>query len=364
MKRKILVIIPLLAALALICGCNLIKPFTSQNEKSGGSASNDNSNKIEQNSTALSINDYYPFNPDVKYTFQGKGLEYSSYTAWTDYIKGNRLQLRTNNGGTETVKVLENKDGKLTLIFRRDECYYREDFTSNPGNQNEILLQEPLAKGTSWSLSDGRKRYISNAEVMIETPSGAYKALEVTTEGSENKVLDYYAPQKGFIKTVFLSKGNEISSTLNKIENNSPFEQNVTFYYPNINDSKLYYKSIALSFKTNDITKEVLEKYLKEVPSKNLVKLLGPNAKINSLYLNKDNMVYVDFSKELVTEMNAGAGTEQLILQGIVNTLGSYYGVNKVYLTIENKPYSSGHFVFKKGQTFTVSTADYVQLKE
>ena len=91
--------------------------------------------------------------------------------------------------------------------------------------------------------------------------------------------------------------------------------------------------------------------------------MLGPNVKIKSLYLNKDNTVYVDFTKELVSEMNAGSGYEGMILQCITNTLGAYYGVDKVYITIEGSPYSSGHIMMKKGEAFTVDYKNSVELK-
>lgn len=89
---------------------------------------------------------------------------------------------------------------------------------------------------------------------------------------------------------------------------------------------------------------------------------MGPNVKIKSLYLNKDNIVYIDLTKELVSEMNAGSGYESMILQSITNTIGSYYGVDKVYITIEGNPYSSGHFVMKNGEYFKVNTKNIVEL--
>ena len=61
--------------------------------------------------------------------------------------------------------------------------------------------------------------------------------------------------------------------------------------------------------------------------------------------------------------MNAGSGYESMILQCITNTLGIYYGVTKVYLTVEDKPYSSGHIIMKKGQAFIVNLKDCVELK-
>ncbi len=69
-------------------------------------------------SGALKINDYYPFKENVKYIYEGIGNEYASYHTTVDFIEGNRIQLRSNNGGTDTVKVLENKDGQLTMICK------------------------------------------------------------------------------------------------------------------------------------------------------------------------------------------------------------------------------------------------------
>jgi hypothetical protein len=53
--------------------------------------------------------------------------------------------------------------------------------------------------------------------------------------------------------------------------------------------------------------------------------------------------------------MNAGSGYEAMILQCITNTLGNYYNTDQVYITIEGKPYESGHIVMKKGETFKVN---------
>ena len=68
-------------------------------------------------------------------------------------------------------------------------------------------------------------------------------------------------------------------------------------------------------------------------------------------------MVYVDFTKNFVSEMNVGASFESMILQSITNTLGQYYGA-KVYITLEGKPYSSGHISMKKREAFIVDTSN------
>jgi hypothetical protein len=340
---------------ALILGLIFSLLFLSSCATKDSSKSNNTTPKNGLDSLQTrTIGDYYPFKENVKYVYEGQGNEYASYTVFVDFRTDDRCQLRINNGGTEMVKVLENKDGQLSMLLSRGECYYRENLTRFSADKPEVILKEPLAKGTSWILADNRIRYISGEEVEINTPAGNYKTLEVTTEGENDKVVDYYAPNIGLVKTVFTSGESEISSTLSKVEENVSFAQTVRFYYPNVDGITLNYVDKQLLFRTNDITKIALEKAYKEVPAGSIGRALSPNAKFISLYLNPDNRVYADFNRQFVTEMNAGAGFEGMILQCVTNTLGEYYGVDKVYLTIEGEPYSSGHFMMKKGEAFTV----------
>ncbi|SDG98415.1 GerMN domain-containing protein [Desulfosporosinus hippei] len=350
--KKLVYLISILLTLALLNGC----------ANKGGTAPSKPDDKPQETKT-LSIQDYCSFKENTNYVYEGKGIEYASYNVMVDYIEGNRIQTRSNNGGTETVKVLELDNGKLTLRLARGESYFRENLLQSPGNSEEILLQEPLVVGTSWVLADGRKRSITNIEADITTPSGTYKTLEVTTEGKADKTQDYYAPNIGLVKSVFTSDDFVVTSTLSKLESDVSLNQTVKFYYPNNNVDKLYFVSKKLSFKTNDLTKASFERAFKELPKGDVVPVLGPNVKIKSLYLNKDNAVYVDFSKELRGEMIAGSSYEGLILQSITNTLGNYYGVDKVYITVEGNPYASGHYAMNKGEYFSVDLSNSTELK-
>lgn len=309
------------------------------------------------------IKDYFSYKENTKYVYEGNGEGYASYNVLVDYLTENRVQLRINNGGTEMVKVLENKDDNLTMLLSRDRCYYRENLTQSLNSNPEILLKEPIIKGTTWTLADNRKRRISNIDVEVITPLSKYKTIEVTTESKDGYTLDYYAPNVGLVKTVFISNISQISSSLSKIEDNVLATKSLEFYYPNVNDGKLNFVYKQLNFKTNDITRIKIEAAYKDLPNGNVNKVLSPNAKIKSLYLNQDNMVYVDFTEEFVSEMNAGYDYESMILQSITNTLGRYYGVNKVYLTVEGEPYASGHIIMEKGEAFTVDLKNSVELK-
>lgn len=359
--KKAFALISIVLLLGIFSGC----VGSSKDNSSNGSNNNNNSNTQDNASTsqALKIKDYFPIKNNVRYTYEGKGSEYASYNVYIDYTSGSKVQQRVDNGGTVTAKVIELKDGKLTNLLSRAEAYYRENLLEAKGETEEILLMEPLAKGTTWTLKDSRVRTIINTSVDVTTPSGSYKAIEVETKGPKDKTVDYYAKNVGLVKSVFTSGEFEVTSSLSKIEENASLVQKISFFYPNINDGKIYSKNKDLSFKTNDITRQVLEIAYKEPVNNNLGKVFSNNTKINSLYLNKDNTVYIDLNSAFLNEMNAGSGYEQMILNSIANTFGKYYGSQKVILTIDNKPYQSGHIIMKKGEYIKVNYQDAIEVK-
>jgi hypothetical protein len=325
------------------------KESTKENNTTKPGENNNNSK------SSYSIDDYFTFKENVKYNYAGTNSEYAEYTTYIDYINGNKVQLRSNNGGTEIVTVLQNSNGEIKKIFQRSQCYYRENFTNKVANTEEILLKEPLVVGTTWKLSNGSKKYISKVDVKVPMESGEYNALEVTTENINGEIdLHYYVVNKGLVKSVYDANKMSITSTLKNIEENVSLTQSIRCYYPDENYN-INYEDRNLSFDTNDITKISIQNLFKDFPGNNKGKLLGKNVTINSLYLNDDGMVYVDFSSNFVRDMNAGSGFESAILESIVNTIGNYYETDKVYITIENKPYSSGHILKTKGEYFKVT---------
>lgn len=349
MKKRV-ALAPILTLLLIFSGC-------------GAKNANDNMAKENPVSQLPKIQDYFPSKENVRYVYQGQGNEYASYYAVNDFTTAGKLQQRVNNGGTESIKVYEIKDGKLTRVLTRGEAYYRENLLGAKPSEDEVLLMEPLTIGTKWNIKGGEVRTITGTAVALNTPSGSYQTIEVTTQGPDDQTLDYYAKNIGLVKTVFKTGGSEVSSTLSKIEENVPFTQKIKFYYPNINDGKIYFKSVDVSFKTNDITRKVLGTVYKDTVSQNVGKVLTTNTTINSLYLNQDGIVYLDLSSDFLKEINAGSGYEAMILQCLANTFGEYYHVSKVVLTIDNKLYESGHIAMKKGEYLSVKTEGTVEIK-
>lgn len=362
--KKIMMIAGMLCLTAMLGGCGKNGQSNEEATDTAAPTAVPTSAAVVEDTAGLTVLDYYPLLADTTYVYEGQGNEFAFYDRVTDFIDpvANRIQTRTNNGGTETVRVIEIKDGKLSVIKALNECYYRENLMTDTvaGEDAEILLMEPLVEGTEWILPDGRKRFISGVGMNLNTTFGNGKAIEVTTEGSDSITKDYYVPQIGLVKSVFGSGDMEVSSTLKEVKFNEPYTQPFSIYYPDA-DEKIYVEQLQLTFRTGDDTKQVLQEAISgEVTKESYLPLASVNTKINSLYLGENNIVHVDFSKELVNDMNAGAGYESLILQSITNTLGNYYGVEEVLITMEGKPYESGHILMNEGETLRVNYANVV----
>ncbi|MDW8800311.1 GerMN domain-containing protein [Clostridium sp. A1-XYC3] len=358
---KKLMVIMLSLGLALLTACS--KPADLSAESKPIETQNQTKPNTESESKQYTINDFFPMKENVRMKYSGSGSEYASKDVYVDYLRENKIQLRIINAGTTAGQILENKNGELKIVFSRGEFYYRDDLTKENSNIRETLIKEPIVKGTTWTLSDGRKRTITAVNDLVTTPAGKFKSIEVTTEEKDSTTKDYYGLGVGLIKSTFQSNGLVVTTTLEKIDKAAVVTQTVKFYYPMPAEDKIGEKKVVASFKTNDETKAFFEKNFKKAPNSSTTPLITANTKINKLYLNEsENKVYVDFSKEFISITNKGTYTEMSVLTSVTNTLGNYYNVGQVCITIEGKPYTSGHIIKKSGEAFDVDYKNIVSL--
>lgn len=300
------------------------------------------------------VSDYFPIQDNVKYVYEGMGNEFAGFTVTVDYSSGNKVQQRVDNGGTVLARVYEVTDGELTRIFSMGEVYYRENMLMQRDDAEEIMLMAPLEKGTTWPLDDGRQRTITGMSTEVRTPLGTYPTIEVITEGPNGTTVDYYAKDIGLVKTIFRSGGIEVSSTLSELEEDVDRAETIRFYYPDMQADKIFYKEKEVAYRTNDETSKILEEAYKALANENSGVVLSTEAAIKSLMLDDENKVRLDLNEAFLTDMNAGAGYESMILQSIANTFGNYYNSEEVVLTIEGKPYASGHIEMTEGESIPV----------
>lgn len=308
------------------------------------------------------LEDWFPRLENVHYVYDGEGIEFAPFEWTPQFVHANTLQVSESTAGTTVVRIYEYSENDIVEIFTRAETYFREDFVDtgypSTAEEYETILQLPIEEGHSWESETGATYEITGTDIEVETPSGIYEAIEVTRILEDYQVIHYYAEGIGLVHRVSYPEGeeaSEITSSLAEIQEDVPETIPITLY--TIDSQAMGIDAIEsfLTLSTNDPARVSLADALRGgVTEMENTPLLTENVDINFMYLDANNVVNIDFSEELISEMNAGSGTEMLILQSLVNTIGSYYNAEEIVLTVDNEPYSSGHIALEEGETLTV----------
>lgn len=322
--------------------------------------------KKEVDSQAIdTILNYYPLLKNRLMHYEGKGNEYAEMETMVEYIEDDLIQIKASNSGTNIVSVLEYKEGTLKEVFREGEFYHIENMLDASRNMDNIILKEPIEVGNSWEDAEGNKVEITSLDQDLDMPYGKYKALEVTTSYDNNAVKrDYYVKDIGYVGNIYIDGELQVETLLKDISDDG-IEIPVKVYYPLIDEVGSKYINKIIEFKTNDDTKIILERLLKNPDSDKVMPTIPENSNINKINLNRDNWnLEVDLSEGFIEDMNAGSSYEIEIVNSIVNTLASFYDVERVYLTVGGEPYASGHLELLEDEYFEVYTEGIEELEQ
>jgi len=302
----------------------------------------------------LKVSDYFPAAPNFYWEYEGVGNEFAGGRVDTEFIKGNRVQLIEQNGGTDVAKVFDVTDDSVRLIFAKGESYWRINYLNEPPEVKKVdyYLKAPLKVGTTWTTGDITWSIESLAE-KVKVPAGEFTCIKVVGKSNESTIERYFAKGVGLIKQRFIAGETVIEDNLKKYgdgakDGNLP-AKTLTIYYPSANVDKLLSEERTEKFKTGEELAFKLTEILKEAK----YKVLGTNVKLLN-YVRTDQSLRLNFSRELISELNAGSAFEGLKIDSIVNTFGRAFGVPGVIINVEGKGYESGHFAFEVDEILKV----------
>lgn len=162
--------------------------------------------------------------------------------------------------------------------------------------------------------------------------------------------------------------------TLSNIDDEKKGEDNkesavLRLYYYDANSDMNYYIDSSIDVKDKAIVKSLIAA-LKAIPAeasiddvKDNIMLLPKNIEVTSAKVNNDlDTLTVDFNSNISEGL--GSTGEKSLIYTIVNTLGYNLKVSNVEITINGKPYSSGHIVQEKGEAFPVSITNTILLEK
>lgn len=139
-------------------------------------------------------------------------------------------------------------------------------------------------------------------------------------------------------------------------------EKNAKIYYYDVVSDKIVYINSIIEVE-GDQSANALINELKKSPNEDIQPALSSDITLNSYTIDNENsIITLDFSSNFVSAQNLGAGAESSTLAAICNTFGSYFNVENVIITLDGKPYSSGHILMTEGETFKVDLNNAVEL--
>ena len=157
------------------------------------------------------------------------------------------------------------------------------------------------------------------------------------------------------------SSSSETTTEKNTEEDTEKEEMAKIYFYDVISDKIVY---INTNIKVNGDASNALVEELKKSPDTEISPSLASDISLNSTNLNNENStITLDFSSNFISSQNLGSGAESRNITAICNTFGSYYNVENVIITLDGKPYSSGHILMNPGEAFKVNLEDTVELK-
>ena len=328
-------------------------------DKSAEDTTESSAEDLNDKSEAVNeLEQWLPKTPNVERIYAGESNEYAEFSTYPQFITEDSIQFKNQNPGIISYHIYEYREDRIVETFTHHGGLMRDDFANTAKTSDsegeEIILKTPIEVGTQWEDRDGQSVEITATDLELAAPNGTVPGIEVTTttidqDGHEGKIYRYYGKDIGLVKEVTeLSSDAEmtVTSTLTEYKPDTVEKIPFTLYaldYETL-DQAIEIET-ELELKTNDPIRLALTDKLKEELDSEVTNLLPNDATINFMYLDDNNVVHVDFSEELATNMQAGASGESEILQRIVDTIANLYHAEAVNLSLDGGAYDKGGHV-------------------
>ncbi|WP_392425028.1 GerMN domain-containing protein [Dolosigranulum pigrum] len=328
-------------------------------DKSAEDTTESSAEDLNDKSEAVNeLEQWLPKTPNVERIYAGESNEYAEFSTYPQFITEDSIQFKNQNPGIISYHIYEYREDSIVEIFTHHGSLIRDDFANTAKTSDsegeEIILKAPIEVGTQWEDRDGQSVEITATDLELAAPNGTVPGIEVTTttidqDGHEGKIYRYYGKDIGLVKEVTeLSSDAEMTviSTLTEYKPDTVEKIPFTLYaldYETLDQAIEI--EMELELKTNDPIRLALTDKLKEELDSEGTNLLPNDATINFMYLDDNNVVHVDFSEELATNMQAGASGESEILQRIVDTIANLYHAEAVNLSLDGGAYDKGGHV-------------------
>lgn len=286
--------------------------------------------------TTLELSNYLPY---VAYQLKQFSNESGSYTTYVDFFdESNRvMQVREIVGATNYVNIYEWSEQAIQLTARHENIALFENLTqdvSSTPDANLTLLSAPVAVGTTWSYDGTHTSQIVGLYESLTLGEQQYtEVVEVSTPFEAYDLRQYYASGDGLILTryvdnVEVSTGEQFwqvtgnSHQVMMILNRDVAQPQTEGEY------LLSLEKVPFAYQTNDSLARAFQRLFTDLG------WITDDIVVNSLTVDEAGVANLDFSAGVVAAFNQHPSTETSIIPAIVATVGHYFNVTQVRLTV------------------------------
>lgn len=132
-------------------------------------------------------------------------------------------------------------------------------------------------------------------------------------------------------------------------------------YYYNASDDMYYYQDKSIEVVDSALVTS-LTKEIKNIPDDDFLNY-GDNLAVKSAKLNND-ILTVDLSSSYYNMLRSlGSGPEASALKTLALTYSYNYGINKVIILVDGKPYSGSHLMFNENEYIDITVSNIKEYK-
>ena len=285
--------------------------------------------------TVLEITNYLPSYPNQLKYFSSGDQEYATYVDFINEASA-MFQVSEHFDGATNVKTFQLNGGAITQISSYENVGIIENVLNGTSQATtslpRVLLQEPIALGTTWIAYDTIQSSITALYESVPIGNQTYtNVVEVTTDYEAYSLKEYYAAQEGLVLTwivPILENVTEQQWQLVDNYRNVKFADTIALAVPNTNTSPLLTtEEGVISHQTGESLETAFTALFNQ-------KGWLAQVVIQHISLDANQVLTVDFTPGIVAAMNAQPAQEEGILPAIVQTFANYYGVKQVKLTV------------------------------
>lgn len=163
------------------------------------------------------IGAYFPLSTGSWWVYRSEDSDQASYRQDVLYSRGDRAQIRVDNGAAVQMKVYSVDRSAVTLMHTasvNDEK--TESYLDRQPNANRVLLKAPLRVGAKW-VSDGWLHEVVSVSDRVETPAGVFLdclRIQAISPSGTPIVQRYHKKGIGLVRTEYITEDRTIVTNL------------------------------------------------------------------------------------------------------------------------------------------------------